>query len=84
MAELADTVNRANEASLHQIRYVGEWHSHPPRASRMPSIIDLAQVAWLRRELAQEGLPAVMAIAADHDQFTFLLADAADAGSADR
>lgn len=82
VAELADTVNRAIEASLHQIRYVGEWHSHPPRASRMPSIIDLAQVAWLRRELAQEGLPAVMAIAADHGQFTFVLADAVDAGSA--
>jgi hypothetical protein len=84
VAELAETVNRATEASLHQIRYVGEWHSHPPRASRMPSMIDLAQVAWLRRELAQEGLPAVMAIAADRCQFTFVLADAADAGGDER
>jgi hypothetical protein len=81
---LAEAVNRAIEASLHQIRYVGEWHSHPPRASCMPSMIDLAQVAWLKSELEQEGLPAVMAIAADHGQFTFVLADNPDAGGADR
>jgi hypothetical protein len=75
---LVAAVNQAAEASLHQIRYVGEWHSHPRRASPMPSNIDLAQLDWLRAELAKEGLPAVMAIAADHGRFAFMLAGTRD------
>ncbi len=71
-----------------QIRYVGEWHSHPRRASALPSSTDLRQVAWLRHELAGEGLPALMAIAADNGRFSFVIADSensarpADDGSA--
>lgn len=72
---LVDAVNAAAEASLHQIRYVGEWHSHPRRASALPSTTDLRQIMWLRSELIKEGLPAIMAIAADHGRFTFVIAD---------
>jgi hypothetical protein len=67
-------VSRAAETSLHQLSYVGEWHSHPKRSSPLPSNIDLAQIVWLGNELEHEGLPGLMAIAADHGAFTFVLA----------
>jgi hypothetical protein len=78
VAGLPDAVNAAVEASLHQLRYVGEWHSHPPRSSALPSSTDLRQLAWLRHELEAEGLPALMAIAADDGKFSFVVAVAAN------
>lgn len=85
VAGLTDAVNTAVAASLHQLRYVGEWHSHPPRSSAMPSSTDLRQLAWLRHELEAEGLPALMAIAADDGKFSFVVAVAAnDAGDPPR
>jgi proteasome lid subunit RPN8/RPN11 len=75
---LGDAVAQAAEASMHQLRYVGEWHSHPRGSSPMPSRIDLGQIAWLSAELQNEGLPALMAIAADHGAFAFVFVDSAD------
>ena len=71
---LKAAVGRVVEASLHQLSYVGEWHSHPRKSSPLPSAIDLAQIVWLGSELEQEGLPGLMAIAADHGAFAFILA----------
>ena len=64
---------RLIETSLHQLSYVGEWHSHPRRSSPLPSTIDLAQIIWLGKELEHEGLPGLMAIAADDGAFAFVL-----------
>jgi hypothetical protein len=71
---LKAAVSRAVEASLHQLGYVGEWHSHPRKSSPLPSAIDLAQIIWLGNELEHEGLPGLMAIAADDGAFAFVLA----------
>jgi hypothetical protein len=68
-----DEVNRAVERSMYQLRYVGEWHSHPRHSSAMPSQIDIAQIEWLGRELAVEGQPGLMAIAAEDGQFGFVV-----------
>jgi hypothetical protein len=73
---LKAAVNAAVETSLHQLTYVGEWHSHPQRSSPLPSTVDLAQIVWLGNELEHEGLPGLMAIAADGGAFAFVLADA--------
>lgn len=70
---LKAAVGRVVEASLHQLSYVGEWHSHPRKSSPLPSAIDLAQIVWLGSELEHEGLPGLMAIAADHGAFAFVL-----------
>jgi hypothetical protein len=72
---LSDAINRVVESSLHQVRYIGEWHSHPRGASALPSRIDLAQLAWLGDELDAEGVPALMAIAADDGAFSFMICD---------
>lgn len=45
------------------VRYVGEWHTHPPRGRAVPSFTDVEQLVALRRELRREGLPATMLIA---------------------
>ena len=60
---------------MHQIRYVGEWHSHPDGASAMPSSTDFAQLSWLRQELQNEGLPGLMAIVAPDGCLSFVLSN---------
>lgn len=70
---LLDEINRAVERSMHQLRYIGEWHSHPRLSSPWPSATDLTQLAWLQTELASEGLPGLMAIAADNGKFSFVI-----------
>jgi hypothetical protein len=69
---LLPAVNHAAEKSMHQIQYVGEWHSHPQRSSAAPSVTDLTQVVWLGEQMEGEGLPVVMAIAADNGAYTFV------------
>ncbi|NRP75159.1 hypothetical protein ILFOPFJJ_06082 [Ensifer psoraleae] len=71
---LATTVAAAAERSLHQVRYVGEWHSHPRGSSTRPSATDIRQLCWLTEELESEGVPALMAIAGDDGQLSVLLA----------
>ncbi|WP_313349594.1 Mov34/MPN/PAD-1 family protein [Paracoccus sp. (in: a-proteobacteria)] len=71
---LAAAVKDATERSLHQIRYVGEWHSHPRGSSTRPSSMDIQQLCWLTDELESEGVPALMAIAGDRDQLSVMLA----------
>lgn len=71
VVHLTDLVNEAVAATLHQLRYVGEWHSHPDRASALPSGTDIVQLFWLGQELEKEALPGLMAIAAQDGRFTF-------------
>ena len=66
-------LTRAVESSMHQLRYVGEWHSHPRLSSVWPSVTDLTQLAWLRGELASEGLPGLMAIAAYDGSYSIIV-----------
>lgn len=78
VAGLRESVAAAVEESMNQLRYVGEWHSHPRGASASPSATDVAQMVWLGSELDAEGVPALMAIAADNGEFSFSLAVASD------
>jgi hypothetical protein len=77
---LVDTVTDVAKSSLHQLRYVGEWHSHPAGSTVLPSHIDLGQLAWLASELDAEGVPALMAIAGDDGAFSFMLLDSGQNG----
>jgi proteasome lid subunit RPN8/RPN11 len=72
---LAGTVAEVAKSSLYQLRYVGEWHSHPAGSTVLPSNIDIGQLAWLGSELEAEGVPALMAIAGDDGAFSFILLD---------
>jgi hypothetical protein len=62
--ELMDSV-RLRTAG--QVRYVGEWHSHPPRASARPSAVDRQQIDWLAALMGMDSMPALMVIAAGRE-----------------
>jgi hypothetical protein len=76
---LAARVHAASAATMHQLRYVGEWHSHPDQTPVFPSATDCVQLLWLGQELAIEGLPGLMAIAGQDGRFAFAFAVGADA-----
>ncbi len=48
-----------------QVRYVGEWHSHPRGASTHPSQTDIVQIGQLAQIQSMDGLPAVSIIVGD-------------------
>ena len=54
---------RARSGGL--VRYIGEWHSHPPGHSALPSSIDRDQIVDLSSKLEIDGLPAVSLIIAE-------------------
>ena len=62
------------ERTSGQIRYVGEWHSHPRNATTQPSQTDLRQYDWLCTLFDIEKLPTLMLIVGDVD-VTVLLAN---------
>lgn len=50
-----------------QVRYVGEWHSHPPRRSARPSAVDGLQIDWLSALMGMDSMPALMLIAGEDE-----------------
>ena len=60
-------IEQVSDRTIGQVRYVGEWHSHPPRVATMPSRTDLVQIDWLATLFDMDTLPALMVIAGDGD-----------------
>ena len=58
-------MDRVFEQTRGQVRYVGEWHSHPPRIPALPSPTDLSQIDWLTTLFDMDALPALLLIAGD-------------------
>jgi hypothetical protein len=65
IADLEQSIRAAMVRTMDQVRYVGEWHSHPPRYPISPSDIDMRQLAWLAHVMLMENRPGVMLIAGD-------------------
>ncbi|MBS3652200.1 ThiF family adenylyltransferase [Pseudaminobacter sp. 19-2017] len=55
-------IEEAQSRSGGQVRYIGEWHSHPPGASASPSSTDINQIYQLSLVLDLDGLPALSLI----------------------
>jgi hypothetical protein len=85
IAGLADTIEKAAKATMHQLRYVGEWHSHPKYSSATPSSKDILQLVWLGSELTKDGLPGLMLIAGDYGDFRLavIVSQSSDANDRD-
>ncbi len=66
---LACKVLAVQNQTLGQIGYVGEWHSHPAKASTHPSNDDMKAYGWLVSHMSAESLPAIMMIIGDHMNF---------------
>lgn len=67
-----DALDYALDQTLGQVRYVGEWHSHPPRSRATPSPTDLVQIDWLAALFDMDVLPALMLIVAEEEMSVIL------------
>jgi hypothetical protein len=65
IAGLENDIRKAMIRTMDQVRYVGEWHSHPPRYLIQPSGVDLTQLGWLAQVLSMENRPGMMLITGD-------------------
>jgi hypothetical protein len=56
------------------LRYAGEWHSHPPGHDCAPSRnYDRPLFEWLAGKMAVDGLPPLMLIVGDHERHAWYL-----------
>lgn len=55
-------VIQAHKRTAGVVHYVGEWHSHPPGHSAMPSRDDFIQLHRLSDVMAQDGVPVLQVI----------------------
>jgi len=61
-AGLDDDIRAAMRRTFDQVRYVGEWHSHPEGVGNEPSRIDNAQLTDHAATLASDRAPGFMII----------------------
>ncbi len=64
---ILDEFSKYQEITAGQVKYLGEWHSHPRNCSTKPSEQDLIQCAFLAERIAKEGSPVYMCICGDKD-----------------
>lgn len=67
VSKLRMDIESAATRTGNQIRYIGEWHSHPDGVSSAPSRTDLAQIRQLKAAMEIEGLPAISLIVSASD-----------------
>ncbi|MCB1418683.1 MAG: ThiF family adenylyltransferase [Notoacmeibacter sp.] len=72
ISRLRTDIEAAVARTGNQIRYIGEWHSHPAGRSSSPSSTDLEQIRQLRDAMELDGLPAVSLIVAEDDMSVLL------------
>ena len=70
---LRSQIEKVQQVTENQLRYVGEWHSHPPNCSVKPSQDDLQAFEWLSNHMAEDGLPPLMLIVGDPGKYEFYL-----------
>lgn len=69
---LESAVSKVGQRTNGQLRYVGEWHSHPNGYTTDPSKDDKKVLGWLTENAARDSNPAVMAIVGEKDMRVFV------------
>jgi hypothetical protein len=64
---LRKMIENAERRSGGQVRYLGEWHSHPRGASAAPSAVDVGQIYDLSVISDIDGLPAISLIVSENE-----------------
>jgi hypothetical protein len=59
---LPDRLAQIGEATLGNLTYLGEWHSHPPGRGTGPSADDRRLFGWLLEEMSWSHKPPIMLI----------------------
>lgn len=67
VSRLKMDIEAAATRAGNQVRYIGEWHSHPQGRSSAPSGTDLVQIKQLKEAMEHDGLPAISVIVAEND-----------------
>lgn len=67
ISKLRSELEKASARAGNQVRYIGEWHSHPTGHSARPSVTDLDQIAQLAKIMECDGLPAISVIVSESD-----------------
>jgi Prokaryotic E2 family A/ThiF family/Prokaryotic homologs of the JAB domain len=67
-AGLDEATKRIERMTGGNLRYAGEWHSHPPAHNVEASCEDRKLFKWLAEKMSTEGLPPVMLIVGDEGQ----------------
>lgn len=75
---LVDAVTEASRRTAGIVGYLGEWHSHPPRASTDMSQDDVKQLLHLTVHLATDGDPAVMLIVGEGEDWSLIVGEVID------
>ena len=70
---LKSQVEKIEQITAGQLKYIGEWHSHPPGCSVNPSQADRQVFDWLSNCMRSNGLPPLMLIVGDPGKICFLL-----------
>ena len=65
--DLQQAIENVSTRVMHQLAYVGEWHSHPKGAAANPSLIDQVQLDGLSASLKSEDRPGVMVIVGERE-----------------
>ncbi|MEP9347821.1 ThiF family adenylyltransferase [Xanthobacter sp. KR7-225] len=79
VAGVEELMDRVRQRTGGQVRYVGEWHSHPPRSSARPSTTDGRQIDWLAALMGIDSMPALMVIAAEREAAVIFANERAEA-----
>lgn len=75
---LREQVDRIETMTAGMLGYVGEWHSHPDGYGPRPSGDDRNVFDWLTEIMCPNGLPPLMLIAAEGEQFGWHLEEIGD------
>jgi len=67
IAGLTEKVDDIQNKTRNQLNYIGEWHSHPAKASTNPSSLDIVFFEALKEEMYSQGYPTLMMIVGDAD-----------------
>jgi len=70
---ILDEFDNYQEITAGQVKYLGEWHSHPKNCSTKPSDQDLNQCAFLAERIGREGTPVYMCICGDKELSFYLI-----------
>lgn len=65
MKGIEQKLGHIDQVTAGQLRYVGEWHSHPRGCSTRPSDDDKLNFEWIRQAFSNDGLPPVSLIQGD-------------------
>ncbi len=61
-----DKLKLISEQTHGNLKYMGEWHSHPNKSNTKPSEKDIVQLDWLRKQAESQLFPYLMLIIGDN------------------